>query len=102
MERCAPAERVRRLLRAEAEAPHFRKAHPREEHFVPIYVALGAASAGLDGAALAARSTPVDEVAVEPAAASGTGAVSVGVVARRVIDHEIVIGSASFASWVIS
>jgi aromatic ring-opening dioxygenase catalytic subunit (LigB family) len=30
--------------------PFFRRAHPREEHFVPIYIAAGAGSAEDDGA----------------------------------------------------
>ena len=30
--------------------PSFRRAHPREEHFVPIYIAAGAGSAEGDGA----------------------------------------------------
>ena len=30
--------------------PFFRRAHPREEHFVPIYIAAGAGSADGDGA----------------------------------------------------
>jgi aromatic ring-opening dioxygenase catalytic subunit (LigB family) len=38
----APEERVRRLERW-ADAPSARVAHPREDHFVPLMVALGAA-----------------------------------------------------------
>lgn len=99
MERCQPAERARRLLQAETLAPHFRLAHPREEHFVPIYVALGAASPDLDAVALASRA-PVP--AEEGVAASGELATSVSRgTARRVIQHDIVMGSASFASWVL-
>jgi aromatic ring-opening dioxygenase catalytic subunit (LigB family) len=30
--------------------PFFRRAHPREEHFVPIYIAAGAGSSDDDGA----------------------------------------------------
>ena len=100
MERCQPAERARRLLQAETLAPHFRLAHPREEHFIPIYVALGAASPELDAGALASRATPVP--AEDDVVASGevTTSVSRGA-ARRVIQHDIVMGSASFASWVL-
>jgi len=40
--RVAPAERSRRLLQWEA-APAARRAHPREDHLIPLMVALGAA-----------------------------------------------------------
>lgn len=39
---CAGAERTKRLL-AWREAPHARLAHPREEHLLPLMVAVGAA-----------------------------------------------------------
>ena len=44
--RVTPAERARRLAAAEQEAPEgsFRKAHPREEHWLPLLVAAGAAA----------------------------------------------------------
>jgi aromatic ring-opening dioxygenase catalytic subunit (LigB family) len=35
-------------LKAVTKHPYFRRAHPREEHFVPIYVAAGA---GMEGKA---------------------------------------------------
>lgn len=91
------------MLRAEAEAPHFRLAHPREEHFVPIYVALGAASPELDAATLVGQTKAV---ASEAAGIAVSGDVVKGApgsgLARRVIQHEIVMGRASFGSWVIS
>lgn len=36
-------ERLQRLQLSPSHAPHFRKAHPREEHFTPLLVAAGAA-----------------------------------------------------------
>lgn len=36
-----PEERRRRLAAWEAEAPHGRRAHPREEHLLPLHVAQG-------------------------------------------------------------
>jgi aromatic ring-opening dioxygenase catalytic subunit (LigB family) len=39
-------EDMKRLM----QHPFFRRAHPREEHFVPIYIAAGAGSAEDDGA----------------------------------------------------
>ena len=38
-------ERKRKLI-ALTQHPGFRASHPREEHFVPIYVALGAGEQG--------------------------------------------------------
>ncbi len=35
--------RLEDLLKAEARSPGFRKAHPREEHWLPLFFALGAA-----------------------------------------------------------
>ena len=34
------------LLDYRARAPHARRAHPTEEHFLPLFFALGAAGAG--------------------------------------------------------
>lgn len=44
--RASPEERVRQLAAPEASAPGgtFRRAHPREEHFTPLQVAVGAAA----------------------------------------------------------
>ena len=44
--KASPEERVRRLSAPEQSAPGgtFRRAHPREEHFTPIQVAVGAAA----------------------------------------------------------
>ena len=39
-------ENLKQLMRH----PFFRRAHPREEHFVPIYIAAGAGSAEGEGA----------------------------------------------------
>lgn len=52
-----PAERNRRLV-AWASAPAARKAHPREEHLIPLMVAAGAA--GNDKGVLAFRGTLLD------------------------------------------
>ena len=54
----ARAERL--LLAAPAQAPHFARAHPRVEHLLPLYVAVGAA----DPAASAPGAPPraVDEL----------------------------------------
>lgn len=41
--RATPAERTRRLLQWE-EAPAARRAHPREDHLIPLMVAVGAAA----------------------------------------------------------
>jgi aromatic ring-opening dioxygenase catalytic subunit (LigB family) len=71
------SERLARLLKFEAEAPHFRKAHPREEHFIPIVVAAAAGFADVappsssstsSGAAEAAAVTAADGEAVATAA----------------------------------
>jgi hypothetical protein len=111
MERCTSSERARRLLRVEAEAPHFRACHPREEHFTPIYVALGAASPELDGAALS-RSLPEAQVVTQDVGATGDVAARSlasnastssppAVATRRVIDHPMVLGSMSVGSWIL-
>lgn len=39
----APQERNENMKRL-IQHPFFRRAHPREEHFVPIYIAAGAGS----------------------------------------------------------
>ncbi len=72
------SERLARLLKFEAEAPHFRKAHPREEHFIPIVVAAAAGFADVappsssstsSGAAEAEAVVVADGEAVATAAA---------------------------------
>ena len=40
-------ERLQALQTSPSTAPHFRKAHPREEHFIPLLVAAGAAFANI-------------------------------------------------------
>lgn len=54
------ASRAAALLDVERAAPHFRKAHPREEHLTPLFVAAGAADGGGGGglAAVAADGSP--------------------------------------------
>jgi aromatic ring-opening dioxygenase catalytic subunit (LigB family) len=39
-------------LKEVTKHPFFRRAHPREEHFVPIYIAAGAGSGEGDGASV--------------------------------------------------
>jgi len=41
-------------LKAVVHHPFFRRAHPREEHFAPIYIAAGAGSGEGDGATVLA------------------------------------------------
>jgi len=49
----SPAERNENL-KALVNHPFFRRAHPREEHFVPIYIAAGAGSEDGDRAVVLA------------------------------------------------
>jgi 4,5-DOPA dioxygenase extradiol len=46
------AGRIEDVVEFAEKAPHGREAHPREEHFYPLLVALGAAGEGARGAAL--------------------------------------------------
>lgn len=46
------AGRLEDAVAAEIKAPDFRQAHPTTEHFLPLFVALGAAGAGARGEAL--------------------------------------------------
>lgn len=41
-------------MKALVKHPFFRRAHPREEHFVPIYIAAGAGSDEGEGASVLA------------------------------------------------
>jgi aromatic ring-opening dioxygenase catalytic subunit (LigB family) len=51
----ASAEERNENLMAMVSHPFFRRAHPREEHFVPIYIAAGAGSEHDDGARVLAN-----------------------------------------------
>lgn len=94
-------ERVRRLAAGDQATPHFRRAHPREEHFTPLLVTVGAAAPaamarvlGGDGAD-AAGVTPGGEVAgvaEEGGAEEGRGSV----LFSRVLGGTVVFASYAF------
>lgn len=103
----AAAERGRRLAAIVKEAPHFREAHPREEHLIPLMVAVGAAHPEcVPGAAASAAAAAAPAGAAAAAgAAGGAGAGDAAasgasdVFAHRVFDSWV-LGVGSFASYV--
>ena len=66
----ARAERL--LLAAPAQAPHFARAHPRVEHLLPLYVAVGAADPAAAGSGAAAEVGAGGEQVEAAAAAPGS------------------------------
>ena len=80
--------RVDALLRAPKAAPHFARAHPRVEHLLPLYVALGAA----DPSALL-------QVAEVESGGGGGGEEGGGEVTTTELFSQIVLGTASMASF---
>lgn len=115
MTRLSPEERVRSLLDIESVAPggSFRTAHPREEHFTPLLVAVGAGApeavkAVLDaapsntsgaGAAAASVSSTGDSVVEQGA---GSGARSAGTQTCRQLFYDMSPGGALMAHYLLT
>lgn len=70
------------LERAQQDAPHFARAHPRTEHLLPLFVALGAAAPA--------------EGEVQVGAAGGA---QEGQVTATEIFSQLIMGTASLSSW---
>lgn len=92
--RTTPAERARLLAAAEAEAPEgtFRRAHPREEHWTPLLVAVGAAAPEALGEVQAA--TTIDAI--------GGGAAQAHAHDSQLIYKQHVNGVASMACFLMT
>ena len=82
-QRSTSEETVRRLIHMDA-APHFRMAHPREEHLTPLLVAVGAANPDVQlGATKTSAATPVAAGAEVQVDATGSASAVAGKQAGR-------------------
>ncbi len=96
MLRSTPVERVRQLAGTAGKAPgvpHFRKAHPREEHFTPLLVCVGAATPEAVASALDGEAAVAQDGAVAAAPSSD------GRQATQELFSALVMGSALVAHY---
>ena len=87
-----PWSSVSAALLSAPTAPHFSRAHPRVEHLLPLYVALGAA----DPSALLSSSS---EIRVNAASASAISNNEEGMLQTTELFSQIVMGTASLSSY---
>lgn len=102
--RAAPEERVRRLMDPEESAPNgsYRKAHPREEHFIQLHVAVGAAAPEAVAAVVAGNASAAAAVAADGTATAVKGTPAAAHTHRsQQIYSQYIMGVASMACFLM-